>query len=118
MEYTDIEKQKKAKNLVEREIYHNLCLTIEKEMKDNPDLLDEAKHFYPINDEGERDEENGEYPEIYEFWAVSEALADKLEAKGEIIFECLDFIVWGRQCTGQAIYMDNVMQEIAIENGF
>jgi len=119
MEYTDIEKQNKARKLVEGHIKDNLCLTMEEELYIHPELLlDEAKNFYPVNEEGKRDDENGEYPEIYEFWSVSEWLANKLEAKGEIIFECLDFIVWGRQATGQAIYMDRVIQDIAIENGF
>lgn len=105
----------KAKEIVSNEIYHNLYLTIEQELKNNPDLLNEAKNYYPVNDEGERDDENGEYPEIYEYWAVSEWLADKLESKGEIVFKCLDFIVWGRRTTGQAIYMDEVIQKIAEE---
>lgn len=108
-----------GKELVDKHIKDNLCLTIEKELADNPELLiEKAKNFYPVNEEGERDYENGEYPDIYEFWSVSGWLAEKLEEKGEIVFECLDFIVWGRQTTGQAIYLDKVIQEIASENGF
>lgn len=107
------EKQAKAENLVANHIYHNLCMTAEKELKNNPELLNEAKNYYPVDENGKRDEENGEYPEIYEYWAVSKWLASQLEAKGEVIFEMLDFIVWGRSCTGQAIKMDGVVQEIA-----
>lgn len=105
--------QEKAKQLVANNIHHNLCLTAEEELKRNPELLCESKNYYPVDEDGKKDEDNGEYPEIYEYWAISTWLADKLEAKGEVIFEMLDFVVWGRQCTGQAIYMDEVIQDIA-----
>lgn len=52
--------------------------------------------------------------EAYEHWIVTGWLADKLEAKGEMILR--DFLgiraIWGRACTGQAISLDNVVQEI------
>ena len=100
------EKQEQAIRLIEKHVFQNLCLTAEKMLEENPDLLFEAKNY-------KEDKETGEYPEIYEYWAVSKWLGDKLKEKGEIIFEMLDFIVWGRQCTGQAIKLDEVIQEIA-----
>lgn len=51
--------------------------------------------------------------EIYEHWIVSDWFADKLAEKGEKIDK--DFAgltVWGRTTTGQAIYMDSVVQDI------
>jgi len=107
------EKQEKASKLVSNHIYHNLSMTADKELKENPELLFEAKNYYQRDEDGKKDLENGEYPEVYEYWAVSQWLANKLEEKGEVIFEMLDFIVWGRQCTGQAIIMDGVIEEIA-----
>lgn len=112
------EKQEQAGRLVEKHIIENLCLTAEKELQENPDLLSEAKNYYPTDEDGKRDDDNGEYPEIYEYWSVSEWLADKLEGRDEVIFEMLDFIVWGRQCTGQAIKLDCVIQDIAEEYNF
>jgi len=41
-----------------------------------------------------------------------------LEKQGEVVFEMLDFIVWGRQCTGQAIALDGIIQKIAQEYNF
>ena len=105
------EKQEQASRLVEKHVLHNLCLTAEKMLEENPDLLFEAKNY-------KEDKETGEYPEIYEFWAVSKWLGDSLEEKGEIIFEMLDFTCWGRQATGQAIKLDGVIQEIAEEYNF
>lgn len=51
--------------------------------------------------------------EAYEHWIVSNWLADKLEAKGEMIGrDICGLTIWGRTTTGQAISMDWVIQEI------
>jgi len=55
------------------------------------------------------------YKEALEFWAVSDFLYSKLENKGEIVGELLDFKVWGRSCSGQAVHMDTVIKKISIE---
>ena len=101
------ELQEKSRKLVSLHILHNLCLTAEKELKENPELLMEAENY--------KEDEDGNYPEVYEFWAVDGWLYDKLEARGEIVFKMLDFSVWGRQATGQAIKMDYVIEEITKE---
>ena len=103
---TEKEKDKKARQLVDNNIYHNLCLTMEKELKENPDILLEAENY--------KEDEEGNWPEIMEWWAVSEWLGKQLLAKGEVVIsDMLDFNVWGRQATGQAIAMDYVIEEIA-----
>lgn len=50
--------------------------------------------------------------EIFEHWIVSDWLADKLRARGERVGELDGLTVWGRSTTGQAIYMDSVIQAI------
>lgn len=51
--------------------------------------------------------------EIFEHWIVSDWLGRKLEAKGERVdFDFAGLTVWGRTTTGQAIYMDRVIEEI------
>ena len=118
---TDAEKQKQANRLVMNNIKDNLYLTIKKELEDNPELLMDAENYQLNKKEQNEDIENEDEwtePEIYEFWSVSDWLYDKLKEKGEIVFECLDFNVWGRQTTGQAIKLDNVIQEIAKEFNF
>ncbi|MCD6402661.1 hypothetical protein J7L36_02310 [bacterium] len=103
----EVTKQKIAEELVRNHIIHNLCLTVNHALQETPDLLYEAENYIP--DKGE------EYPQIYEYWAVTEWLAEKLKEKGEVVFELWDFHVWGRQTTGQAIKLDPVIQEIALE---
>jgi len=64
-------------------------------------------------------DDNGIEPyqdEAYEHWIVSEWLASKLEDKGELItFDLMGFTIWGRCATGQAIYLDYVMEQICEE---
>ena len=51
--------------------------------------------------------------EAYEHWIVSDWLAGKLEAKGEMVLrDFLGLTIWGRTTTGQAIHLDSVMCSI------
>lgn len=57
--------------------------------------------------------------EVYEHWAVSSWLAEKLIAKGERVdpdFAGLN--VWARTTTGQAISIDSVIEAIVRETGY
>jgi len=56
-----------------------------------------------------------EQREAYEHWIVSDWLARKLEAKGEITGEVCGLTIWGRCTTGQSICMDGVIEEITQE---
>lgn len=60
---------------------------------------------------------DGHRQEPMEFWAVTDWFARKLRAEGEIVAEVLDFRVWGRCCTGQAIKLDCVIESIADDMG-
>lgn len=52
--------------------------------------------------------------EIYEHWAISSWLADKLREQGHsVVDDVSGLTVWGRPTTGQMIYMDGVIQRIA-----
>jgi hypothetical protein len=53
--------------------------------------------------------------EAYEHWAVTSWFKARLAERGEITGDLLDFDVWGRTCTGQAISMDYVIASIAAE---
>ena len=53
--------------------------------------------------------------EIFEWWLVSPYLARELKAQNEVVIDALECYWWGRTTSGQAIYMDNVIQEIARE---
>lgn len=61
--------------------------------------------------EEEHDNLDTEPAEVFEWWLVTDWLAEKLKARGEVIIEGFSNY-WGRQCSGQAILLDNVMGEI------
>ena len=54
--------------------------------------------------------------EIYEWWAITEWLADNLSSLGQPILKNEYGQWWGRLCTGQAIILDGIMQKIAEQN--
>jgi len=55
--------------------------------------------------------------EALEHWIVSDWLANKLSNYGELVtMDFLGFCIWGRTCSGQAICLDDVIQQIALNN--
>lgn len=51
--------------------------------------------------------------EALEHWIVSDWLADRLIARGEMVDKGVHgLIVWGRTCSGQAIHLDGVIADI------
>ena len=58
-------------------------------------------------------EDHAEPAEIYEWWAVNDWLAEKLEEIGEPVLSNSYGHWWGRTCTGQALIMDGTLQRVA-----
>lgn len=56
--------------------------------------------------------ENHEPKEIYEWWAVSDWLLEKLRGQGEPVLDCEFGRWWGRTTTGQVLYLDGVIEAI------
>ena len=54
-----------------------------------------------------------EYDEVFEWWLVTPYLAELLKGNGEVIFADYDCYWWGRTTSGQALWMDYVIQKIA-----
>ena len=57
------------------------------------------------------------YPqEALEHWLVSEWLAKRLLEEGEMVIEFYGLTIWGRTTSGQAIYIDSVIEDIYNKN--
>jgi len=54
-----------------------------------------------------------EHPDIMQWFECDSYLLDRLEERGECI---LDGTYWGRQCCGQSIILDGVIQKIAYDH--
>ena len=61
------------------------------------------------------DDEAEEPQEIYEWYRVDSWFCEKLKEKGEPVIESGWWCYWGRTCTGQAILLDGVIDEITME---
>ena len=100
-----IEKQRKAKRLVDNEVRQ--CMSY---------AHSEMIHYIPSYQSTvyealeSLDFDRGE--EIYEVWSVSPWLARQLDTRGEIVWEWAGVSFWGRMTTGQAIYIDHVIEQI------
>ena len=110
----ETEIDKLAEKLIATEIYCRANTTVE--TLQTHSLLDQDlwENTFRLDDNGEP-----EYIEIFEYYFVSEWLAEKLEQLKEPILrsDMLDFPVWGRTCTGQMIILDGTFQTIASNLG-
>ena len=89
-----------ANEITDRLVLDNQNLVVEELMRHDESLLDSLQNL----------DENSE---IMEWWLVTPYMAELLKEKGEVILSDYDCYWWGRQTSGQALYMDWVIQEIA-----
>lgn len=89
---------------------------LEGEKEDKKEQIDQEydKKIDKIRDrivelENEQEEPN----EIFEYWIVSSWLLVKLKEHGQPVIEHEN--IWGRCCTGQAIFLDGVISQICYD---
>lgn len=63
--------------------------------------------------ESDYEDLSDEAQEIFEWWAVTNWLGDKLFARGESVIKSYGKSYWGRRCCGQAVSSDGVINDIA-----
>ena len=76
------------------------------------------KSEYDVKTEEEIQEirDNGEdTQEVFEHWLCSDWFINQMKNQNEPILEADIETWWGRTCTGQAIYLDHNIQELAYE---
>ena len=93
-----------ANEITDRLILDNQNLVVEELMKHDESLLDNLQNL----------DKNSE---IMEWWLVTPYMAELLKEKGEVILAAYGCCWWGRQTSGQALYMDWVIQRIAEQMG-
>jgi hypothetical protein len=101
-----IDLQRKAERLVNNEVL--VCAS----------LLND--HLYHVSSEYQRAyhneclwREDEQHITFYETWIVTSWLAARLLEEDEAVIEFRGLWLWQRATTGQAIYMDHVIQSIA-----
>ena len=135
--------QREVMEMTQREIFANVSTLVNfilsLDLDDKPFTIDDIETEVPLEQQieylesigfnfGEEGDFDPEYDEdeiaiayeeetadeeIYEWYIVSGWLLRKLGEKGESVAP--SHRLWGRKCTGQAVYHDNVMVEICAE---
>ena len=95
------ETQERAKRIADIHVLWGQSTVIEEMIRAN--LISE-EYLYPFADD------------VMEWWLIDSWLAERLKEQGEIIIDKLGCRWWGRLTSGQAIYMDGVIQEICGED--
>ena len=83
-----------AQRIVQNCVLKNQSTVIEEMIRAN--LISE-EYLYPFVDD------------VMEWWLIDSWLAERLKEQGEVIIEEYGCYWWGRQSSGQAIYMDGVI---------
>ena len=101
--------QDNCRRLVDEHVHHNVSYLVQELSKDEKYSNDLMEVQVQFNDE--------DYPdEALEHWLVSNWLAERLREEGEMVIDFMDLTIWGRTTSGQAIYIDSVIEDIYNKN--
>jgi len=96
--------QRELQSFVSREVCYCQSALVEELLNKEIISYDDFVNLY--------DEETEEYQEVYEYWIVSEWLAERLKQAGEPVIKSDFGTWWGRTSTGQSIILDSVIEKI------
>ena len=118
-------------DLVKREVYACQSMLVNELMEKSILTCDDYENFFmseakikeyhnvTTDEEVQELRDNGsDINEVYEHWLVSDWLLDKLREQEEPILETDYAVWWGRTCSGQAIFLDNNIQELAYQYSY
>lgn len=117
---TEIERQERNGKFVANEVYVCQSTLVGKLLQEGVFSFDDIVNLYKtpdeLRDEGytEAEIEAGEsdWKEVMEWWLVSDYMIRKLKEIGEPVLENDYGEWWGRQCSGQAVKMDYVIDRL------
>jgi hypothetical protein len=113
---TETERQEANGRLVRNEVITCQSSLVDELLKREVFSYDDIINLYESEEEAkENGHEDPEPQEIYEWWVVSEWMAEELEKQGEPLLKNDFGTWWGRTCTGQAILLDHVIDRIRAE---
>ena len=104
--------QDNCRRLVDNHVYSNVSYLVQELSRQEQymdDLMEVQVNYNSNPIEGEPEE-------ALEHWLVSEWLAKRLLEEGEMVIEFLGLTIWGRTTSGQAIYIDSVIEDIYDKN--
>ena len=108
----EVTTQDNCRRLVDSHVLQSVSYLVQelgRDEKYNDELLEVCVNYNSNPIEGEPEE-------ALEHWLVSEWLAKRLLEEGEMVIEFLGLTIWGRTTSGQAIYIDSVIEDIYNKN--
>ena len=101
--------EEKTEMLVRKEVVHNVTRLMQ-------ELMGQEKYLDDLSELSGEEDEDGNVPEVLEYWLVTPTLAEKLKEHGELVAkDFYDLPIWGRRTSGQSITLDTVIEDIAAE---
>jgi len=106
-----VEHERELDQVVGEVVLYNVTTLVSDMMGSKWD--DEIDEFsYKVDDSFEEEGAEPTYIEALEYWLVDDWFGENLKQKGELVGELCNLTIWGRSCTGQAISLDYVVQEV------
>jgi hypothetical protein len=100
---------KTIEQFVDDEIIYNQTGLVSFLLRDERNEEIGFSYYNIVND---KEDENGDYPEVFSWYLVTDWLADKLKEEKEVVLETDQGSYWGRCTFGQLISMDSVIERI------
>lgn len=100
-----MENEEEREKLVKREVLCEVSQLVQ-------DLMSQERYCEGLSELFGQEDEDGNMPEVFEYWLVTPWLGEKLKAHGELVTEFFNLVIWGRQTTGQLIHADGVIGNI------
>jgi hypothetical protein len=100
--------QDNCRRLVDENVHHNVSYLVQ-ELSKQEQYMDDLMEVQVNYNSNLIDEEP---EEALEHWLVSEWLAHRLREEGEMVIDFMNLTIWGRTTSGQAIYIDSVIEDI------
>ena len=104
--------QDNCRRLVDNHVYSNVSYLVQELSRQEQymdDLMEVQVNYNSNPIEGEPEE-------ALEHWLISEWLAKRLLEEGEMVIDFYGLTIWGRTTSGQAIYIDSVIEDIYNKN--
>lgn len=112
MKNLEMELDKKAQAIINKDILHNATSLVEFIFSKDQCAYNSVENDYEYFYDEIRNEEEESPKEILEWWLVAERLYESLRELKECVFKHSNLYFWGRTCSGQAIILDGTIQQI------
>ena len=99
-----VQEQREVEKRIDQEILKNCTFLMSDLLEKQLIEYEEIKNYY--------NEDEEKYKDVFEWYFISEWLFNQLNKKKAVVISSEYGFIYGRACTGQALYLDGIFQEI------